>query len=44
MASRQRPSKPSTVKLDTTRDTYVLFLDMLEVSDTDNVEQVVGRS
>ena len=30
------------LKLDTTADTYVLFLDMLEVQKLDNVEQVVG--
>ena len=35
-------SKSVKPKLDTTSNTYVLFLDMLEVASLDNVEQVVG--
>ena len=32
------------VRLDTTPDTYVLFLDMAEVEELDNVEQCAGRA
>ncbi len=44
MAAQKQRSKPVRVKLDTTPATYVLFLDMLEVSGLDNVEQVEGRA
>lgn len=42
MEKTKKTSGSKRVKLDTTADTYVLFLDMLEVEGLDNVEQVVG--